>query len=135
MAHIRKILVPIDGSAASRAAHSLALPDNLADCLPEFTDPVATRNASGKVLQKLAEAVPYLVGGSADLAPSNKTNLDACEDVAPGSYAGRNLHFGIREHAMAGMMNGMMLHGGLRVYGARSWYSSTTAGPQCALRQ
>ena len=96
------------------------LPADLEAALPSF-DPekaVATRSASGKVIQGLAAAVPQLVGGSADLSPSTKTLIDDAESVGPGAFGGRNLHFGVREHAMGAMMNGMALHGGLRVYGA-----------------
>ena len=98
--------------------HSDTLPDDLSDCLPTFDKAVATRAASGSVLQELAKVVPNLVGGSADLAPSNNTMLKEYGSVGPDSFTGRNLHFGIREHAMGGMLNGMALHGGLRVYGA-----------------
>jgi transketolase len=79
--------------------------------------PIATRAASGAVLQKLAQAIPYLVGGSADLAGSNNTMLQDFPSVGPGSYAGRNFHFGIREHAMGAVLSGMALHGGWIVYG------------------
>lgn len=96
------------------------LPDDLESVLPSFEGGKvdATRSASGKVIQALAKAVPQLVGGSADLAPSTKTIMDEEAHVGPGSFAGRNLHFGVREHAMAAMMNGMTLHRGLRVFGA-----------------
>lgn len=96
------------------------MPDNLYDILPEFPvdKPVATRSASGKVMQALARAMPQLVGGAADLSPSTKTHLDEYASVAPGSFAGRNLHFGVREHAMTAVLNGMALHGGFRVFGA-----------------
>ncbi len=77
----------------------------------------ATRNASGKALQALAAAVPNLVGGSADLSPSNKTLLKGTPDFSPGDYAGRNLRFGVREHAMGAILNGIALHGGLIPYG------------------
>jgi transketolase len=79
----------------------------------------ATRNSSGKVLNAIAQNVPFMIGGSADLAPSNKSNLtfDGAGEFLPGSYAGRNLHFGIREHAMAGIVNGLSLSG-LRSYAA-----------------
>lgn len=76
----------------------------------------ATRKFSGAVLQEAAEAVPWLVGGSADLAPSNNTMLKKYDAVLPGSYAGRNLHFGVREHAMGAIMNGL-LESGFRAYG------------------
>ena len=80
--------------------------------------PVATRKASGEVLQQLAKLLPQLVGGSADLGPSNNTLLKGLAPVAPGSYNGRNLHFGIREHGMGAVLSGMVLHGGWIVYGA-----------------
>lgn len=79
---------------------------------------LATRSASGKVLQDLAKALPNLVGGSADLAPSNNTHLKGFDDVAAKAYSGRNLHFGVRELGMGAILNGMQLHGGLRVFGA-----------------
>jgi transketolase len=85
--------------------------------------PIATRAASGKVLNGVAAFVPTLIGGSADLAASNNTNLSACGDEACGDFqrgehSGRNLHFGVREHAMGGILNGLALHGGVRPYGA-----------------
>ena len=96
------------------------IPENIEALLPVFAPdkPEATRSASGKVIQELAKALPQLVGGAADLAPSTKTLIDKQADVGPRAYCGRNLHFGIREHAMAAMMNGMTLHRGFRVYGA-----------------
>jgi transketolase len=77
----------------------------------------ATRGSSGKVLQQLAARIPNLVGGSADLGPSNKTEIDGAPSLLPSDPDGRNLHFGVREHAMGSILNGMALHGGLRVYG------------------
>ncbi len=96
------------------------IPDDLEAALPVFATgtAVATRVASGKVIQALAAVMPQLVGGSADLAPSTKTLIDHAASIAPGQFAGRNLHFGVREHGMAGIMNGMALHGGLHVFGA-----------------
>jgi len=96
------------------------IPDDIESLLPVFEPqtPVATRSASGKVIQALATALPQLVGGSADLAPSTKTLIAGAESVARGTFTGRNLHFGVREHAMAAMLNGMVLHGGFRVFGA-----------------
>jgi len=96
------------------------LPENINDLLPIFdpAKPVASRNASGTTLQKLATALPQLVGGSADLAPSNKSLIDGASSIKSGLFAGRNMHFGIREHGMCSILNGMTLHGGLRVYGA-----------------
>ena len=95
------------------------LPENLEALLPAFdpAKPVATRSASGAVINALAPALPQLVGGSADLGPSNKTEIKGAGDVGPGAYAGRNLHFGIREFAMCAAMAGMQLHGGFRVFG------------------
>jgi transketolase len=107
-----------DKAAAWQQALSGALPPDLAGRMPKFSAPIATRSASGKVLQELARAIPNLVGGSADLAPSNKSALSGLGSVGPSDFSGRNLHFGIREHAMAGILNGMALHGGLRVFGA-----------------
>ena len=78
---------------------------------------MATRVASGKVLNGIAKKVPGLFGGSADLAPSNKTLIDGETDFQPGAYGGRNIRFGVREHAMGSLMNGMALHGGLLPYG------------------
>ncbi|HEU0078541.1 MAG TPA: transketolase C-terminal domain-containing protein, partial [Longimicrobiaceae bacterium] len=68
-------------------------------------------------LNAIAAKAPWLVGGSADLAPSNNTNINGAEDFGPASYGGRILHFGVREHAMGSLMNGMALHGGVRVFG------------------
>jgi transketolase len=80
---------------------------------------VATRESSGKVLNAFAQNIPWLIGGSADLATSNKTTLkfEGAGDFQAGSYAGRNLHFGVREHAMAASVNGMTLSS-IRAFGA-----------------
>jgi len=88
--------------------------------LPEFKPadgPIATRAASGKVLNAIADKMPLLLGGSADLAPSNKTVIDSSFDFQKNSYNGRNIRFGVREHAMGGIINGISLHGGLKPYG------------------
>jgi len=79
---------------------------------------VATRDAGGTVMNAIAAALPELFGGSADLDPSTKTYLKGEGEFEPGSYAGRNVHFGVREHAMAASMNGLALHGGLLPFGA-----------------
>jgi transketolase len=79
---------------------------------------LATRAASGKSLQAAAAALPFLIGGSADLAPSNNTELKGQGDYQKASRTGRNLHFGIREHAMGNIVNGLVLHGGVKAYGA-----------------
>ncbi|MEX0935919.1 MAG: transketolase [Gemmatimonadota bacterium] len=78
----------------------------------------ATRASSGKVLQPLAAAVGNLLGGSADLGPSNKTEIKGADSIQADTPGGRNLHFGVREHGMGGILNGMALHGGVQVYGA-----------------
>jgi transketolase len=74
---------------------------------------VATRDAGGTVMNAIAKSLPELVGGSADLDPSTKTYLKDCGDFQPGNYAGRNIHYGVREHGMAAATNGISLHGGL----------------------
>jgi transketolase len=97
------------------------LPAGWQDAVPSFgpeDGPIATRAASGKVMTAIAPALPELVGGSADLHPSTKTYLSAFPAVERGQYGGRNLHFGVREHSMGGILNGMALHGGFRPYGA-----------------
>jgi len=78
---------------------------------------VATRKASGAVISVLKKRWPSLVGGSADLTPSNNTRGNDDEAISAENYAGRYIHFGIREHAMASIINGMNVHGGLRAYG------------------
>ncbi|HEY4002402.1 MAG TPA: transketolase C-terminal domain-containing protein, partial [Candidatus Xenobia bacterium] len=85
--------------------------------VPTFAEggDVATRMASGKVLNGLAHRIPHLLGGAADLAPSTETWLKGYPDIRPGDYAGRNLHFGVREHAMGSVTNGLVLHG-LKAY-------------------
>jgi transketolase len=94
------------------------LPEGWDGALPEFADgsSLATRQASGKVLNAVAPHLPELLGGSGDLAPSTDTLLAGEASVGPGSFAGRNLHFGVREHAMAGIANGLALHGALRPF-------------------
>ena len=79
--------------------------------------PVATRAASGQVLNAIAKNLPVLMGGSADLAPSNKTYLSCSHEFQKESWAGRNIRFGVREHAMGAVMSGMFLHSGVRPYG------------------
>ena len=94
-------------------------PADLARHLPPASEkPTATRVSSGKVLNALAPHLPELWGGSADLAGSTKTLIDKASSFSRFDRAGRNLHFGIREHGMAGVMNGMALHGGVIPYGA-----------------
>ncbi len=88
--------------------------------IPDFSvsdAPTATRAASGKVLNAIAPNLPSLMGGSADLAPSNKTYLNGAAEFQKNSRNGRNIRFGVREHAMGGIMSGMYLHSGVRPYG------------------
>ncbi len=97
------------------------LPAGWTEALPTFAlsdGPLATRKASGVVLNALASALPTLIGGSADLAPSCATLLDDCADFQYETPAGRNLRFGVREHAMGAILNGLALHGGVIPYGA-----------------
>lgn len=81
-----------------------------------FEGKSATRNSSGVTLNRLAERIPNLFGGSADLAPSNKSNMKGKGDFSDETPEGQNIHFGVREHAMAAICNGIKLHGGLRPY-------------------
>jgi transketolase len=95
------------------------LPEGWADKLPTFAagESIATRAASGKVLNALATVLPTLIGGSADLAPSNNTYLTGLGDFQADSPGGRNLRFGVREHAMGAVLNGLAVHGGVIPYG------------------
>ncbi len=88
--------------------------------IDEFTnygEKAATRSASGAVINSIAANLPQLIGGSADLAPSNNTYIKAEADFSPADFSGRNFHFGIREHGMASIMNGICYYGGLIPYG------------------
>ncbi|MEA2687816.1 MAG: transketolase [Candidatus Eremiobacteraeota bacterium] len=88
---------------------------------PTFTEEngsVATREAGGTVMNAIAAALPELVGGSADLDPSTKTYIKGGGDLQPGNYGGRNIHYGVREHAMAAASNGIAIHGGLLPFSA-----------------
>ncbi len=84
---------------------------------PAFPEALATRAASGKVLDGLAPRLPELLGGSADLTPSNNTKARGMEDFSADNPSGRYLHFGVREHGMGAILNGLNLHGGYRAYG------------------
>jgi len=123
-----------DAAAAAEYGRRMAgdLPAGWEDHLPVFTGEtgdLASRAASGKVLAALAPVIPELVGGSADLAGSNNTHIPDSSDVAAGEYGGRVLRFGVREHAMGALMNGMSLHGGLRPFGATFLIFSDYARP------
>ncbi|MEE8414032.1 MAG: transketolase [Dehalococcoidales bacterium] len=89
---------------------------DLADLFKTTEKPIATREASGQVMNAIAPTISGLIGGSADLAPSNKTNLKDGGDYSSEDYSGRNFHFGIREHAMGAIANGMSLYGGVIPY-------------------
>ena len=96
------------------------LPEDWDENVPNLTaaeNEDATRGWSGKVLQGVASGLPNLIGGSADLAGSNKTTINGADNLLSSSPGGRNIHYGIREHAMASIMNGMALHGGIRPFG------------------
>ncbi len=95
------------------------IPNDLVEKLPVFEHgkEIATRDASGSVLNVLAKLLPNLFGGSADLAPSTKTFLTGFDSISNGHFSGRNLHFGIREHTMGAILNGISLHKGIIPYG------------------
>jgi transketolase len=96
------------------------LPQDWEAAVPKFSPDekgMATRSASGKVLNALAKVLPELMGGSADLEPSNKTWINNEVDFQADTHEGRNMHFGVREHAMGAIVNGMAVHGGLIPYG------------------
>lgn len=96
------------------------LPDNWEASIPVFEPSekgLATRSASGKVINALADVLPELMGGSADLAPSNMTWIESQQDFQADHPEGRNIHFGVREHGMGAIVNGMAVHGGLLAYG------------------
>jgi transketolase len=108
-------------AAEFELAFSGGLPEGWKASLPEFksTDPkMATRQASGKVLNAIADSLPNLLGGAADLAPSTETHLKKYTSFTPEQRDGRNFHFGIREHAMGSILNGMALTKGLIPFGA-----------------
>jgi len=96
---------------------------------PAAEGPMATRSASGRIINDLAGRLPGLFGGSADLAPSNKTYIEGGGDFEAGSPEGRNIRFGVREHAMAAAVNGIAVHGGLIPFGATFLVFSDYARP------
>lgn len=107
-------------AAQFQSALDRELPADFGSILPEFeadATGMATRASSGKVLQKLAANIPQLIGGSADLTGSNKTWMDNEGIFAASDYTGRNIHFGVREHAMGAALNGMALHKGVIPFG------------------
>ncbi|MBQ8308517.1 MAG: transketolase [Clostridia bacterium] len=126
-------------AAEYRAAMAGEKPDfDAIEGLYDFDKPMATRQTSAKVLNLLAAKMPALMGGSADLAPSNLSEMKDTDEVkyghfSPDNFAGRNMHFGIREHAMAAIANGMQLHGGLQAYCATFFVFSDYCKPAMRL--
>jgi len=109
-----------DAAGGLRVALRGELPEAWDAELPTFSaadKPIATRAASGKALNAIARTVPWLIGGSADLAGSNNTAIEHSGSFSADDATGRNMHFGVREHGMGSIMNGMALHGGVRPYG------------------
>ena len=107
-------------SQAFQNAISNRIEGDWENALPDFsgsTGAVATRSASGKVLNAIADKLKNIIGGSADLAPSNNTIINSSHDCQKGAYDGRNIRFGVREHAMGGILSGIALHKGLIPYG------------------
>ena len=118
------------------------LNDGWEELIPKFdasNGNVATRSASGAVINAIAPKIPELIGGSADLASSTDTIVKGAPSFGPSSYEGRNFHFGIREHGMGGIMNGMALYGGIIPYGATFLIFSDYMRPPmrlaCMMRQ
>ena len=111
------------------------LPENFEESLPTYEEgeSLATRVASGNAINAIAEIVPALFGGSADLAGSNNTTIKSSEAFLPSNYAGRNIWFGVREFAMGTALNGMALHGGLHVFGATFFVFSDYVRPAVRL--
>ncbi|HAM80432.1 transketolase [Ornithinibacillus bavariensis] len=111
------------------------LPEGWLNNLPVYEPgkSIATRSSSGEVLNAIATAVPYFLGGSADLAGSNKTTIKDEDDLSRNNYAGRNIWFGVREHAMGAALNGMALHGGLKVFGGTFFVFSDYLRPAIRL--
>lgn len=112
------------------------LPEDYAKDVPVYEagkDVLATRVASSDAINTFAKTVPYLFGGSADLASSNNTMIKDADDFQKDNYAGRNIWFGVREFAMGAMLNGMALHGGLKVYGGTFFVFSDYLRPAIRL--
>ncbi|NGP44042.1 transketolase [Bacillaceae bacterium SIJ1] len=112
------------------------LPEGWEKALPVYsTDDkaAATRATSGEAINAIAKTVPQFFGGSADLAGSNKTSVSGEEDFTASNYAGKNIWFGVREHAMGSAMNGMALHGGLKSYGGTFFVFSDYLRPAIRL--
>ena len=95
--------------------------------------PAATRNISGSIINRLKDIFPNLIGGSADLSPSNKTVMNGEGYISKDDFSGRNIHFGVREFAMTAITNGILLHGGLRAYCATFFVFSDYTKPMARL--
>ena len=123
-------------AAQFEAAVNDELPEGWEDNLPVYEADekgAATRNVSGEVIQKLAEALPNFWGGSADLSGSNKTMIESAEDFGSDNYSGKNIWYGVREHAMAAALNGILLHGGTKSYVATFFVFSDYLRPAVRL--
>jgi len=123
-------------AAELRSALAYDLPESWDADLPRFApgdSAMATRKASGKALEAIAKRVPWLIGGSADLAGSNKTRLSFSGDLEADAWENRNVNWGIREHVMCGAANGLALHGGLRPYVATFLVFTDYARPSIRL--
>ncbi|CAN5232928.1 transketolase [soil metagenome] len=119
-----------------RLAHALELPQGWDAGLPSWEpggEKLATRAAAGKALNAIAARVPWLIGGDADLATSTKTTLEKGGDFDGRTGAGRNIHYGVREHAMGGITSGMAYHGGVRPYAATFFVFSDYMRPAVRL--
>jgi transketolase len=121
-------------------ANNCVLPETLTEAFAGFRREAAeskpkqaTRQSSGKVLDRILPLLPELIGGSADLTPSNNTKVKNFPEIQTGSFAGRYVHFGVREHGMAAAMNGMALHGGVIPYGGTFLTFSDYARPAIRL--
>ncbi|MDF1613163.1 transketolase [Stygiobacter electus] len=111
------------------------LPENLEEELLNAApkEANATRSTSSKIIQKIAQLVPNFIGGSADLAPSTNTLMNGFVSISPGKFNGRNFHFGIREHGMGAIVNGIILYGGFKVFGATFFVFSDYMRPTIRL--
>lgn len=118
------------GEGVKKAAEALLEDEGL---WADSGKPEATRSVSGKVLNRLKDLLPNLMGGSADLGPSNKTIMNGAGDYSADDRGGRNLHFGVREMAMTAIGNGLLLHGGMRAYVATFFVFSDYTKPMARL--
>jgi transketolase len=112
------------------------LPEHWDEDIPDFTPsdgPIATRKASNKIINTFAENIPWLIGGSADLAPSTKTLIDNSGYIEKGKYNNRNIAWGVREHLMCSASSGIYLHGGLKPFAATFFIFSDYARPAIRL--